>query len=455
MATLVVMAVLCASPATELSDAAADIAARVPLEKRPGVRYASFYSLPVEQRGEAAAVLNFVLNTVSRAKVIVAIEVVPDTEQRLWRIDWDRYELPRDAWEALASEDPFWHQRLQSLDAESSKAREVFIDGPWLPPAGATALRAHTRSAGALLRGDFLIARMSTTLDGGHYYRLAGIPDTEQQYLRGLGIDTKAIGKLGADAGANLVFSRVTRKVRRIVRRPGPLGGAWHTYDVERSLAASDPLRNPFDFRYDAGEHIAAAPNGLHRFALYDAQGKRQDSVPDRIAKDANDPHGAGIIAPMISCVRCHVEDGLRPFANDQAKLLAGNVDLLTARPGDAARLADFYGSDLAVPLARDREDYATAVAQSAGGMMVKDAAAKLAALYAGYVDELVTQEQAAREVGVPSDLLVECLRESNDIVLLMLAEGIAVQRDQWNDAYAEAATRVARQQSTSTETKP
>lgn len=452
LGALILAAVLGASPAAELEAAVADVSRRVVHEKRVGVRYASFYAIPAERRGEAAAALNFVLNTVSRAKVIVAIEEVPETEQRLWRIRWDRYELPRDGWEAMASEDPFWHQQLQSLVSKGKKPRTMFIDAPWLPPADVAEMRLHTGSSGALLRGDFLIARMSTTLDGGHYYRLAGIAGSEKQFFADLGIDTKVIGKLGADAGANLVYSRVTRKVRRIVRRPGQLGGAWHTYDVERSLAANDPLRNPFDFEFDAGEHIAAAPNGLHRFALFDAQGKRQDSVPDRIAKDGSDPHGVGIIAPMISCVRCHVEDGLRPFENDQARLLAGNVDLLTARPRDAQRLADFYGSDLTVALGRDREDYSSAVARSTAGLTVKESAAALAGVYAGYVDELVTLEQAAREVGATSEELVPHLQASNDPVLLMLSEGIAVQREQWNEAFAEAATRCAGRQVKSTQ---
>jgi hypothetical protein len=445
MGAIVLVLAMIGSPAEELRCAVLDVASRVPVEERHGMRYASFYSVPEEERGEAAAALNFVLNTVSRSKQIIAIEEVPDTERRLWRIRWDRYELPRDAWESLASEDPYWHQRLQLLDQKKREAREVFVDGMWLPPDDVAALRTHTGSAGAILRGDFLIARMSTTLNGGHYYRLADIAETEQEFFRDLGIDAKTIGKLGADAGANLVYSRVTHQVRRVVRRPGPLGGAWHTYDVERSLAENDPLRNPFDFRYDAGEHIAAAPNGLHRFALYDAKGKRQDSVPDTIAKDTSDPHGAGIVVPMLSCVRCHVEDGLRPFTNDQAKLLSGDVDLLAPRPRDAERLADFYGSDLATPLQRDREDYAAAVAKATGGLSVKDAAAALAKQYSAYTDDLVTTEKAAREVGVTSEELVSCLRESNDAVLLMLSEGIAVQREQWAASFAEAASLAAK----------
>jgi hypothetical protein len=440
MPYLLACALFTVGPAEELR-AALDDLSQLPIHERSGVRYASFYAQPAEDRGEAAAVLSFVLNAVSQTAVIIDLEEVAGTEQRLWRVRWDRYGHKRDDWEVLASEDPYWHQRLTLQQRKRTDAKEVFIDGQWLPAEFVAQVRAETRSTGAVLRGDFLIARISTTLDGGHYYRLARIAERETAFLRDLGIDAKSIGKLGADAGANLIHSRVTHQVRRIVRRPGPLGGAWHTYDVESSTAERDPLRNPFNFQFDAGEHIAAGPNGLHRFALYDAQGERQDSVPDRIAKDTTDPHGVGIIVPMISCVRCHVEDGLRPFANDQQRLLGGDVDLLTARPRDAERLADFYGADLERWLLRDREDYAGQVTLAARGLSVRSTAAALGRIYSEYVDDLVTTDQAAREVGVESSVFIDAARTSNDPTLLALAEGIAVQREQWITSFGTAAT--------------
>lgn len=453
MSHLLVCALLGVGPADELLAALTDLQTWVPSHERQGVRYASFYALPTERRAEGAAVLSFVLNTVSQARVIVDLEEAPGTEQRLWRVRWERYGHAVDDWERIAGEDPYWHQRLPLQSAQRRVAKDVFIDGAWLPVDVVAAMRAETGSAGAVLRGDFLIARMSTTLDGGHYYRLTGVPNSELRFFKDLGVDVQAIGKLGADAGANLIYSRVTHKVRRIVRRPGPLGGAWHTYDVERSTAERDPLRNPFEFTFDAGEHIAAAPNGLHRFALYDAQGKRQDSVPDRIAKDTSDPHGAGVIAPMLSCVRCHVEDGLRPFANDQQRLLNGNVDLLTARPREAERLADFYGGDLNRWLQRDREDYAGAVSRAAQGMAVRDVATALGRIYAEYVDDLVTTEQAARELGVAPSVMIEAVKASHDPALLALIDGISIQREQWTTAFAEAAVLTARLTPASTAT--
>ncbi len=101
----------------------------------------------------------------------------------------------------------------------------------------------------------------------------------------------------------------------------GPLGGVYSTLDVETVDAERDPLRSGRRYltaaglatRYDLGEWFALAPNGLWRTALFSATGKRQDSVPDRVAKDTSDAAGDGIVVPLISCIRCHQEAGLQP----------------------------------------------------------------------------------------------------------------------------------------------
>src|SRR5262249_16865324 len=162
------------------------------------------------------------------------------------------------------------------------------------------------------------------------------------------GLDREVIARLRADAGANLITSAVTNKPRRIVWSQGPLGGIYSTLDVERVDAPRDPLRRPVTvtlsgtiplgpanrastpnspspakqrttdngplttlaFQYDVSEWFALAPNGLWRTALYNSAGRRQDTVPDRVAKDTSDPAGDGIIVPLISCIRCHREAG-------------------------------------------------------------------------------------------------------------------------------------------------
>ncbi len=433
-------------PADELRAAVDDLETRVAVELRPHVRYATFYHLPPPERRRAGAVLSLVLNSVSRADAIVRPEPVPDTDDRLWRFSLADYRLPADVWELLASHDPYFHirTRVQAAALSQTAELEAFTDGGWLDLTLAARLRTLTGSGGALLRGDYFITQATTTLDGGVYYELAGIADTEEAFFTSIGLDTDSIDRLRADAGANMFRSLVTFKPRRVVRRQGPLGGAWHTYDTAAATPERDPIRNPFAFEYDAGEHIAAKRNGLHLYALFDRAGRRQASVPDNIAKDTSDPHGSGIVAPMISCLRCHLEDGLRPVANDQRRLLDAGIEVFTERPRDAQRLAAFYFADLEKQLRRDREDFSQAVASATGGLSGAAAAAALAELVNRYRNDLVDAPRAATELGVDAETLRATFRTLHDPILNALAADIAVDRRQWEAAFAEAALLVS-----------
>jgi hypothetical protein len=437
MGTLLIAIVAWGStPASELRAALADLHQQ-PASLQATTRYVSLYNLPADRHEETAAVLSFVLNSASRSATIVRPAAVPGTSLLRWNlVDYapQNEELKEfsQAYEALIAAEPYWHLRTQVIDPRNGKKIEVFTDGGWVGLDPAAQLRALTVSGGALTRADWLITQLGST---PHYYRFAGIPATEAEFFQLLGLDPEAIAKLRADEGANLVFSHITHKVRRVVRRQGPLGGAWQTYDVDRSTPERDPLRNPFDFVYDAGEHIAAKSNGLHLFALYDAQGKRQDTVPDVIAKDDSDPHGDGIVVPMISCVRCHVEDGLRPFENVQRRIpLRGATS-----PAVAERLAQFYGgAKLGRQLTRDQEDYAAAVRQAAE-REPREVAASLGRIFKAYAYDLVTPEIAARELCLTGSLR-SVLQNSDDPILLLLCEGVAVQRQQWESSFAQAA---------------
>jgi hypothetical protein len=432
---------LAASPASELAAAIDDLARNVAPDDWRTTRYVSFYHVPEKERATQRAVLAYVLNSVSRAATLVPLHVVGGDATALVRIDLEDYRLPAETWEALvADREPYWHLTTDVLEPVTKKRAIVYTDGGWVGLEAARRLRDRTGSGGAIVRGDWLIAKATTT---PHYYQLAGIGATLAEWQKLVGVDAKAIVALRTNRGANLIYSGVTRQPRRISRWQGPAGGVWQTYDTFGDDPAKDPIRNPtFSGGYDASEHIAAKVNGLHLFALFDAKGARQDTVPDRLAKDDTDPHGDGVLVPMLSCVRCHVEDGLRPFADDQRRLHEGGAKLLAADKDTAEVLAAFYDSAKLEKLAaRDREDYATAVAQATGGMSVKQLVAALADVYGGYQNELVDAERARRELGARD---LRSLAASRDPVLLALLAGIGVQRKQWEASFAEAALLAA-----------
>lgn len=419
------------APSDEVRAAVVDLQS-VPKERWATTRYLSLANVPAEERKNVAAVLGFVVNSVGSAATIQPVE-----SSELVRLDIAAFRISAVAWEALASDrEPYYHIRTKVIDPTTHKETIVHTDAGHVGLENAAKLRAMTGSTGAILRADWFILRATTD----HYYSLAAIPDRLAGWYASLGVDAKTISALAANRGANLLRSGVTQKPRRISRWQGPLGGVWNTYD---SAATDDPRHDPFRFagfdgKYDAGEFIATKANGLHVFGLYNAAGKRQDSVPDTIAKDDSDPVGDGRLVPMLSCVRCHTADGFRAFDNDMDELLAH------LKSYDADRLAAFYDTArLSKELARDQEDYAAAVEKATGGMTAKELPAALAKIVRSYAYEQVTPEQAKRDLGVAN---IGVLIVSNDPYLLLLNEGKSINRQAWEQSFWEAATLTVKQ---------
>jgi hypothetical protein len=458
------------SPAAELARAVADCE-QLPAVERSGSRYLSLYALAREDRPRAIAVVSFVLNSVSRSRLLVRPRVVDATLLRFSLANYTTNEAERhawfDAWEELAKVDPYWHLQTEVAIAADSgprlvagggkpaqirapaplqsaaAIRTVTTDGGWVGLQNAARLKALTGSQGALLRGEWFVEK---TAQPPAYYQFAGIPSTQAAWLKSLGIDAAAIDRLRANLGANLVQSNVTSKPRRVIWQASPLGSVYATLDVERVTADRDFLRRPLSAaglqaNFDASEWFALSPNGLWWTALFDKNGQRQDAVPDRIAKDTSDPQADGRVVPMISCLRCHTESGLKSFRDDQSTLLGSGVSLFSADPSLTQRVAEFYQADrLQRQLKFDRETYAAAVRECTGGQTAEELAAALAKVVRDEAYRSVTPDQAAREVGVATESFVRALRATHDPILLLLLARRPVLRGQWESSFAEAA---------------
>jgi hypothetical protein len=455
------------TPASELRAAVADVE-RLPGEVRPGVRYLSLYAIPPERRAETTHVVSYTLNALSRTRAIVQPTSISPTLLRFsisnFVADGSEFAAWSAAWEKLVESDPYWHLPTEiaissgpndpthrapapatAAQVGGIAAERVTVDGGWVGVEQAAKLRAYTASAGAILRADDFVARATVS---ARYYAFAGIPPTEAEFLKSLGVESETIERLRANAGANLIISAVTQKPRRVIWSQGPLGGVYETLDVQQVDAERDPIRRPLsaggaNLKFDAGEWFAAAPNGLWRTALYDAQGKRQDSVPDKIAKDTSDPLSDGIVVPMISCIRCHTESGLRPFRDDQSRLFAtGRVDLRGSDPTLVQRIAEFYDEPrLQRQMQFDRQTYDLAAARATGGMKPEELAEALARTVRLFAYLPVTPSQAAGELGLDTADLRAALSSSHDPIVLLLLEGRPVLRGQWESSFAEAAT--------------
>jgi hypothetical protein len=225
MTIFLLAAVLAIAPADEMRAATADVES-LPTASRPSARYLTLYAIDPAQRGQAFQSVSYVLNSIARTRAI--------SQPTLVRFSIGQYAPRADefaawfaAWEKVAESDPYFHLRTEI--AVGSAKREpnspkpakaplaikiVTTDGGWADLQAAARLRAATHSAGALLRADYFVTQATIP---PRYYEFAGVPESESEFLKSLGVDQKVIDHLRANAGANLIISGVTAKPRRIV----------------------------------------------------------------------------------------------------------------------------------------------------------------------------------------------------------------------------------------------
>jgi hypothetical protein len=430
------------SPAMELADAAQD-AARLPPDAAIHARYLSLYNVPRAQRGNAARVVSYTLNALSRSRSIYLPVRVSSSLLRIdtrWFAEDEAVHEWEHAWFGLTQKDPYWH--VPTLIYFEGKTQHATVDGGWLNQSHVAALRNYTGSVGAILRADYFVA--NATIPPA-YYEFIGLPATEGEFLKGLGVDEKAIERLRADAGANLDNSGITDKTRRVVWKQGLLGGIYNTLDVEKVDAEHDPARRivsvgKFALQHEAEEWFAMAPNGFWWTALFDKNGKRQDAVPVKVATDsiATDQHAPDKeVVPMQSCYRCHVESGLRTLSDDQSKTFAGgSINLKSYDYATIQRARDFYNEPrLLRQMAFDRQTHDAAVYSATGGWTCARAVQGFSDAVRMYAYDLVTPEMARRELGGP--ISPAC----TDVRNLQLLKGTPVLRGLFEQSFAEAST--------------
>lgn len=423
------------SPSEEIQACVIDCR-RLPPDLQVQTRYLSLYNASGDQNDRYARATNFVVNELSRVRAITHCEAISHTLLRITIGNYapDDYKQWSAAWDALAIRDPYWHIQTEVL--ANGKRKAVTTYGGWTLPY-AVELQGMTKSVGPIMRADYFC---SYATQPESYHAFVGIPPKEGDFLAGLGVDQSLLEKLRANAGANLNESGVTHKPRRVIWAQGPLGGVYQTLDVEHTTADKDPIRRPITDRglslnYDLGEWYAMGPNGLWRMALYNAKGERQDTVPDKVAKDES---GDGIIYNNQSCVVCHVEGGLRPFVDDETKLLKLNL-LGSYDYKITQRAKEFYDeSRLQRQMSFDRQTY-EAACQECTGLSSKDLATVFKGIRDDYLYKPVTTEVAARECGTSVKEFKAALVNSRDPVILALIGDGTVIRDRWTSSFAEA----------------
>ena len=335
-----------------------------------------------------------------------------------------------------------------------------------------TGLLLACKSAVPIVRYDYFLYRVLSTLNGGLYYEFRGIVPAPEgsgisdidNFLRTFaGVTELDIAKLRSDKKVAMFRSQITGRQRAVVLFSGPQA----PININQGLIAitqdgsdgdvdpaADPLLNLIKAKFVAVEVFVEMPNGQIAYSLfagdfdgdgkYDpkvkngagvAEGSLQRSAPDNVAKDHTVPipHTARL-QPAISCIRCHITkrdgkevDGWISLPNDVQRMLKDKLDVF----GEASdkspdldtlfRLAGLYAGDLSKPIIRARDDLAEATTRITGEVdgdvegVVTKLHNRIGEHYNKYYYDLVTPQIACQELGfkTPDDkTAVKALQE-------------------------------------------
>ena len=462
----------CASSPAAAVVAAHRDAAALPVQSRLHVRYLSLHAIPADRRKEFLQTLNFHVNGLSReAELALVRPIGPD----LVALQWPDYGWEPGVWERLAGADPYFHQKiklasdtvLRTVWPGGKQAGEEFAPGiyreprkagslvdaaaPWLPAREIEELRHWTLSEAPVLRADWFLVQTSIQKDRvAGYYDWLGLGTKEADFDRLIGANQKESRRLKREVAAIIARSGVTIRNRSILRLQSITGGYWITQDFQKSVDRQNVIRlldgdlDPPGG--DASERYGVLPNGLFAFWLQDGKGVRQDAAPDFIASDHQTAGNDRRIHIGKNCITCHLE-GLRPLDDYARKLYRGEIKLTTPDYARYLRLRQLYLSDLEGWLARDRQDYSTALARVTGGMKPAELARAYSRSWDNYVEVDLLPADLARELGVQEKTLVATFKAyaqakgSIDPVLAAVIQTppLPVLRDHWEEVYPVA----------------
>jgi hypothetical protein len=479
------------TPDNAVKLAAADLAT-IPEEERQYIRYISLYNIPKIQRKDYAAIVSFVVNSLSTRRQIYIPVFVGNSDETLIRINIDDYEWKKEAWDNLgakgsgpkAQPEPYFQTFIEKLvDGEPvvkkvskqvTKTKKVlkgyyantgqpyYVDeqvtetvqeevstpgtpvrkkilagAPWVDPEALAFLIKYTGSPTPIFRADWFITYVTIP---GAYYEFLKLGNDIKDFERLVFADDVLAAKARSQDKAVVVTSNVARNNRTLNRSPTFTGGYyWKSHDTLSSIDDRQYVLNLLAEKFDATEDIASLPNGLQAYFLSNGKGERQDAAPTDIAID-NSAVDRTVRAGR-SCIICH-SSGILPLDDEVRSLTKKLLDreqvkLFVTKKDDLYRIQDLFGSNLDEQIIKDQNLYVAAVARTNG--LKSDVNAKLyAKIWDSYYEKLMHKAEVAADLGVPLDELERLVRLSNDPVMLgMIRDPIRpIRRDQWERSF-------------------
>jgi hypothetical protein len=362
-----------AGPIGEVEAALTDLE-RLPSAVRHRQRYLSCYGSEEKDQKLWGAVGDYWVNSLSSRGELERLTRVSST---LYRLDVGYYgKTFEKTWENLSNSEPYFYQgakaELLFRKGPDGKRRWVKVEpkeeralGAWLKTPAAAKLALLTRSRSPIVSLDWFLHETSQQVDRNEtktgYYDFLGVKNRDD-FFKLVEFNQGTSERLEKEIRAAVAESGVALNNRGIVRFQSVTGEIWITLDTKNSKGKRNAIQNlNGDLQHDAEEIYQRKANGLYNYFAGDANGVKQDAVPDFIASDGTAP-GNDRRIHFRSCVRCHVE-GIRPIddyvrAVEQAPLkleVKNDLELFLKRRRT-------YLSNLELQVKKDQNSYAEVV---------------------------------------------------------------------------------------------
>lgn len=428
------------------------------------IRYLSLHNFPCEERLKLKQTVDFVVNSLNRRRrTIVRTAAIPDvTNPVVVRVNLLDYSIEPSDWDKLAEQgsgrvplpDPYFHllitkqvdvfteQNVEGKDAHGrlvttvkrvktgSKMGSVSAAAPWLATDGGAnigSLIKLTNSANPILRADWFV---TYAMWAPAYYTLLGLDNKETSFAKLVALDLSRAKK---NVIAAVSDSKIVTLNNRLLSRYPTVnaytaGYYWETHDTDTGIDAEDYLDNLVNFdrpSFTAKEIIATLPNTLQAYALTDNKGGLLNVAAPNIAIHG-DIFPTKLQDKQVyagrSCVICHdqgmhkINDLVRSMARDKIALMISDPTLDRSKSRSISeKIKDAFSPDLTGVIVHDQAIYTEAI-RACNGLTPKVNAAQFEDFVWRYVDQPVTLQMAAYEVGMAPKELEAYVRQGINI---------------------------------------
>jgi hypothetical protein len=294
---------------------------------------------------------------------------------------------------------------------------------------------------------------------GGFYSQVLMFPNNEGDLYKSFGVDIKLVERdTQLKVGGGTLDSIVALHGRHLRLIPSLYGYderfIWVTMDFKNEGSPDKDIfaRPGGNLKHDGREIIGTLPNGLHWFYLSDGKGKQAAVVPQDIAIDKRpDPFGKirdRNVVNAYKCLDCH-ERGINPFVDVERQAILNPDIALLVKSKDKRKLAEITESfesyyqlaekgGIEGRIVRQNESYARRIF-AVNELTPEDNSERVVGFFNRYTWDLVTPEQAAREMGLTLEAARVAWRRSGNSQLVVLSSGQPIRRALFEQSFAAA----------------